>query len=311
MNPGFGPHRAPDQDGTTAHHARTAIAFFAAKVFLLCSLLAPQASAEESSIFRGFLDLRLSDAYITPRGLVVENEGLVFQPLFLLFADLYQSNGPLSQVTAYVGIWNSIHSHVPEGVDSSTSNWNEMDFLSGVDFTIDRDWTVGLSYQYWVSPSDAFESASLLETTVSYGGQFLERSIRGKFSLNPYFKFFVELDNKATVSSTDESYNVEVGFVPRYVFDGYPLSLDMHTFVTFPGDGFYSEDSTVGLFSTGLKVTAPLTSIPKRYGAWSVYAGFRYYYIVNDGILTGNGQLAPGSESRNQAHAIGGVTLAF
>jgi hypothetical protein len=191
-----------------------------------------------------------------------------------------------------------------------------MDFLSGVDFTIDRDWTVGLSYQYWVSPSDAFESASLLETTVSYGGQFLERSIRGKFSLNPYFKFFIELDNKATVSSTDESYYVEVGFGPRYVFEGYPLTIDMHTFVTFPGNGFYSENSTVGLFSTGLKVTAPLTSIPKRYGAWSVYTGFRYYYIVNDGILndgilTGNGQLPPGSESRNQAHALGGVTLAF
>ena len=107
MNPGFGLHWAPDQDGTTVHHARTAIAFVAAKVFLFCSLLAAQASAEESSIFHGYLDLRLSNAYITPRGLVVENEGLVFQPLFLLFADLYQSNGPLSKVTAYVGMWNS------------------------------------------------------------------------------------------------------------------------------------------------------------------------------------------------------------
>jgi hypothetical protein len=107
LNPGFGPHWAPGQNGTTVHHARTAIAFFAATVLILCSLVAVQAGAEESSIFRGFLDLRLSDAYITPRGLVVENEGLVFQPLFLLFADLYQSNGPLSKVTAYVGMWNS------------------------------------------------------------------------------------------------------------------------------------------------------------------------------------------------------------
>jgi|SRR5882724_8374543 len=99
----------------------------------------------------------------------------------------------------------------------------------------------------------------------------------GKWSLNPYLKLFIELPNKATVSSNDETYNVEVGFGPRYVFDGYPLTLDMHTFVTFPGDGFYSQNSTVGLFSTGLKVTAPLTSIPKR---WTTLRAPRWRAIV-------------------------------
>jgi hypothetical protein len=49
----------------------------------------------------------------------------------------------------------------------------------------------------------------------------------------------------------------------------------MWTFLTFPWHGFYSESSTLGLFSTRLKVTALLTSIPKRYGTWSVYAGVR------------------------------------
>jgi hypothetical protein len=64
MNPRLGPHRAPYQHGTSVHHTRTAIAFLAAQVLLLCSLLAAQASAEESSIFYALLDLRLSNAYI-------------------------------------------------------------------------------------------------------------------------------------------------------------------------------------------------------------------------------------------------------
>jgi peptide/nickel transport system ATP-binding protein len=72
-----------------------------------------------------------------------------------------------------------------------------------------------------------------------------------------------------------------------------------------------SESSTVGLFQTGLKVTAPLTSIPERYGKWSLYAGFRYYHIVNDGIADGNRLLPPGSTNRDPVQAIGGVALAF
>jgi hypothetical protein len=311
MNHEFGPYRAPDQHGTTVHHTRTAIAFLAAQLMLLCSLLSVQASAAESSIFHGLLDLRFSNAYITPRGLIVEDEGLVFQPLFLLFADLYQSNGPLSSVTASVGIWNSMHSHVPEGVNSSTDNWNEMDFLSGLAFTFYRDWTFGVSYQYWVSPIDAFASASILDMTFSYSDHFLERVMTGKWSLNPYVRLFIELHNKATVSSTDESYYIELGIGPKYVFDGYPLTLELPTYVTFPGHDFYSESSTLGLVGTGLKVTAPLTSIPERYGKWSLYAGFRYYHFFNDGIVAGNRLLPPGSTNRDPLQAIGGVALAF
>jgi hypothetical protein len=257
------------------------------------------------------LDLPLSNAYITPRGLLVEDEGLVFQPLFLIFADLYKGNGPLSGVTASVGIWNSIHSEVPAGVTSSTENWNEMDFLSGLDFTFYQDFTVGLSYQYWVSPIDAFDSNSVFEMTFGYSDHFFEQVVPGTLSLNPYVRLFIELHNKGTVSSTDESYNMEFGFVPKYVFDGYPLTIEMPTFVTFPGDDFYSESSTIGLFQTGLKVTAPLTSIPERYGTWSLYAGFRYYHLANDGIVDGNRLLPPGSTTRNPVQAIGGVALAF
>ena len=58
------------------------------------------------------LQLDFSDHYITPRGLNVENEGLVFQPLFLVFWDLYSNkSGYLKDVSLTTGVWNSIHSN--------------------------------------------------------------------------------------------------------------------------------------------------------------------------------------------------------
>lgn len=307
----FGQHWPPAPHRTIVHHTRTALVVVAASILLLSGMLAGHARAEESKIFHGLLDLRLSDAYITPRGLIVEDEGLVFQPLFLLFADLYKGDGPLSSVTASVGIWNSVHSKVPAGVNSTTDNWNEMDFLSGLSATFFKDWTFGASYQYWVSPIDAFVSNSVLELQLSYSDHFLENVMPGKWSLNPYVTLFIELHNKATVSSTDESYNIQLGFGPKYVFDGYPLTIEVPTFVTFPGDDFYSESSTLGLFSTGLKVTAPLTSVPERYGKWSLYAGFLYYHLINDGIVAGNRLLPPQSTTRNPVQVIGGIVLEF
>src|SRR3954454_2945100 len=46
---------------------------------------------EAKSRIHALLNLEFSDHYITPRGLNVENQGLVFQPLFLLFTQLYHS----------------------------------------------------------------------------------------------------------------------------------------------------------------------------------------------------------------------------
>src|ERR1700674_5529106 len=53
-----------------------------------------------------------SDHYITPRGLNVEDKGLVVQPLMLLFWKLHGADqGAVSDVTLTTGIWNSLHSH--------------------------------------------------------------------------------------------------------------------------------------------------------------------------------------------------------
>ena len=79
----------------------------------------------------------------------------------------------------------------------------------------------------------------------------------------------------------------------------------------FPDDHFYSQNATVGVFGTGVKVTAPLTFIRERYGKWSVHADLRYYHIVNDGVAAGNSGAPLFTTNRDPVQVVGGLTLAF
>ena len=100
----------------------------------------------------------------------------------------------------------------------------------------------------------------------------------------------------------------EFGFRPKYVFAGYPLKIELPTYFLFPGDDYYSTNSTFGVFGTRLKVTAPLTFISERYGKWSVHADLIYKYLANDGIVAGNAAI---SDTRHPVRIIGGLTLNF
>jgi hypothetical protein len=299
--------------GTIPRYTRMALAWLAAGMLVLAST--PATQAEEPSFVSGVLDFPLSNYYLNPRGLIVEDEGLVFQPSLNLYFNLYQGDGPLSSVTAWLGAWNSVHTKnrpVPPG--TTLPNWNEIDFLSGLSFTFLKDWTASISYQYWMSPANAFSAASLLELQLAYSDHFLADLVQAKMSLNPYVRILIELHNKVTVLSTDESFNVEVGMVPKYVLyvsGSYPLTIELPTFLTFPGNDFYTENSVPGVFGTGLRVTAPLTSVPKRYGIWKVYAGLVYEHLFNDGIVADNLALPPRSTDRDPVQCIGGFNLTF
>src|SRR3982074_1292276 len=88
----------------------------------------------------GVLAFDFSDHYITPRGLNVEDHGLIGQPLLLLFWKLHASNqGPVTAVTLTTGVWNSFHSH-PSGLQPS--RWNEIDPILGLTIRLRHGWTV-------------------------------------------------------------------------------------------------------------------------------------------------------------------------
>jgi hypothetical protein len=285
---------------------------------------APPLEAPPPSLIHGLINLELSNAYITPRGLDVQNKGLVIQPLFLLFFDLYSSKqGPINDVSLTIGDWNSVHTAIA-GSGPHPGHWNETDPLTGITVKFLNDLQFDAFYTAFVSQVDAFKTSQNLDLKLTYRDKFLSNILGEKVvkvSINPYFEFFLETSNKATVAldqaTVQRGYYFQVGVDPTFAFANFPLTIELPTYVNFPSDNFYQNFagkgsvSTLGLFTTELKGTVPLKFIPKGYGNWSVYAGVQYYYLINHGLLDENQVLATSERKRSLWQVHGGLTLVF
>src|SRR5579862_4063334 len=69
--------------------------------------LADAAPAAEQPNIHGFAEVPFKTAYVTPRGLVVENAGLVIQPVAGLVFPIGDF-GAVKGVTVVTGVWNSL-----------------------------------------------------------------------------------------------------------------------------------------------------------------------------------------------------------
>jgi len=240
-----------------------------------------------------------SDHYITPRGLNVENAGLVYQPLLLTFWDLYSDKGGvLTNVSLTAGFWNSFHT---EESGAEPSHWNEFDPILGLTFSFCNDLKFETNYTAFDSMTDSYPTSQHLELKL----KFDDSKWLGDFSLNPYVAYWLELDNKATVvfneASSDESYYFTLGINPS-VMAG-PVKIELPTYVNLCGDNFYQQfdgsggGSGLAVFGTEIKASMPITSIPKEWGSWTGYVGVKYYHLYNDGVLDGNTVLAGGTSN--------------
>ena len=99
-----------------------------ASMLALAAVTMPGAlRAEDSpgSAIHGFADLSFKNDYITPRGLLVTNKGLTTQIDGGLVFDLYSDKtGPLTDLSAVVGIWNDLYS---KQNNKNFGPWNEFD----------------------------------------------------------------------------------------------------------------------------------------------------------------------------------------
>src|SRR5882762_881057 len=73
-------------------------------------LVPPAASAADAgptSRVHALVNFEFSDKYLTPRGMIVQDEGVVFQPLVLGFANVYADKDSfINSATIVGGIWN-------------------------------------------------------------------------------------------------------------------------------------------------------------------------------------------------------------
>jgi hypothetical protein len=253
-----------------------------------------------------------SDHYITPRGLNVENEGVIYQPLLLTFWDLYSDKGGvLSDITLTAGMWSSFHSHES---GANPGNWNEFDPILGLTFSFYDYLKFETNYTAFDSMVDSYPTSHHLELKLKLD----DSKWLGEFALNPYVAYWRELDNKATVTfnqaTSDESYYFTLGLDPT--FKAGPVKFELPTYINLCGNEFYQKfdgsggGSGLAVFGTEIKASMPLTFIPSSWGSWTGYVGVKYYHLYNDGLLDGNTVLAGGtSDDLFQFHT--GISIFF
>jgi hypothetical protein len=261
------------------------------------------------------LQLDFSDHYITPRGLNVENEGMVFQPLFLVFWDLYSTKDKsafLQDVTLTTGVWSSFHTH-KSGADPGY--WNEFDPIGGLAFKLAGGFKLETNYTAFDSMVDSYPTSSHFEAKLSYD----DSALLGAFAIHPYVAFWQELDKKATVTfnpgTSKTSHYFTFGIDPSIDFKSFKI--EFPTYINIVGNNFYQKfDGTGGgsglaVFGTEAKVTVPLTFMPKEAGFWSFYAGVKYYHLNNAGLADGNSVLTPNEHKKDLVQYHAGIAIFF
>jgi len=278
--------------------------------------ISPVVEPPPSPWIHALLKVDVSDHYITPRGLNVENQGLIVQPLFLIFWNLYSNpDGFINDVTLTTGVWTSVHTRTSGPEDG---NWNEVDPIAGLAFKFAKYWQFDVNYTAFESMVSAFPTSQHMELKLSFNdGAYTGNKT---FSINPYVAFWKELSDKATVrfnqATSSESHYFTLGMTPT--IDLKVVKFEFPTFINYTDNDFYQRfdgtggGSGIAVIRTGVQATVPLNFVPKSMGFWSVYAGVKYYHLNNPGLLDGNQVLgADGSRERDLVQFHGGVSIFF
>lgn len=303
-------------------HAATWLAIGLAPT-ILGSALAEEAAP---SRFHAVSNFEFADKYLTPRGMVVHDNGLTFQWLALGLFNLYHGDSFVSDVTLVGGVWNDFCSegvsiHAPFGSTPKTS-WVEIDAIGGVSVSFANQFKLDVTYTVFNMQVLDIGISQHLETKLSYD----DTPYLKAFALHPYLLFWQELQGKATAARVpyavfknqfgpDSSYYFELGVAPGYTIQNLGLKLEAPVRVLLPNSDFYGEyygkGSTVGLYEVGVKATLPLKFVPAGYGFWNVHGGVRYMNFVDDNLQGMQQFNAPGRAIEDSVQVYFGINAFF
>lgn len=271
-------------------------------------------------------NFQFADKYLTPRGMIVHDDGLAFQWLALGLLNVYHADSFISDVTLVGGVWNDFASegvsiHAPFGSQPTTS-YVEIDPIAGVSVSFAKRFKLDVTYTAFVMQVLDIGTTHHLETKLSFDDTPYLKS----FALHPYLLYWQELDGKATAARVpfavfngeagpESSHYFELGIAPGYTFGDTGIKLEAPMRILLPDENFYGEyydkSSFVGLYEVGAKATLPLKFMPAGYGFWNFYAGFRYMKL-EDKNLQGMQQFnAPGKAVDDSAQVYCGLNVFF
>lgn len=243
------------------------------------------------------VNLGISSHYLTPRGMDVSRQGIVFQPMVLAFFDLYKSDEFLNDVTFFGGFWNCFGtSKLPSSDSNGTkkTGWYETDPIAGFSFGFAKNFKLSVTYTDFSMQIYNIPFSQHLETKLSFN----DADYLKAFALNPYVLYWDELSGKA-VSSTDanpkSSFYFDAGVAPSYTFEKcYGLKLEAPCRVLMADSNFYGTGAGgtpfVSLYEFGVKVSMPLTFMPQGYGHWSANIGFKRMGFDNPNLRATQGE---------------------
>jgi hypothetical protein len=250
------------------------------------------AKADEApTMVNALVDLGISSHYLTPRGMDVSRQGVVFQPMVLAFFDLYKSDDFINDVSLVGGFWNCFGtSKLPSSDSNGTkkTGWYETDPIAGVSFGFAKHFKLSVTYTDFSMQIYNIGFSQQLETKLSFDDSDYLKA----FALHPYVLFWDELSGKA-VSSTDKNpesaYYFDAGVAPSYTFDKfYNLKLEAPCRVLMAPPQFYGSGAGatpfVSLYELGVKASAPLTFMPAGYGHWSAAVGYKHMGFTNPNL---------------------------
>jgi len=254
----------------------------------------------------GFGDISVKSDYVTPRGLVVVDDGVTVQVLNGL---VLKSPGG---VTFHAGTWVDLNPGYNKAENITAVN--EFDYFVGVSAFVAPKVEVGAEYSAFISgqPSVAFKPEHNIEFSLKYhdGGK------DSKVTINPYAKLFWAVSSKSStvvLGKAGNTFDVELGMVPTVKTGAVKFS--MPTWVTVgpktywgnTGDGI--KDSNFGVISTGLKAETPLSFLKGGAGA-SVYAQVQYYHLINDNLAVAR-TILTNSTGRDKFVFGAGLSIGF
>jgi len=281
------------------------------------------------------LNVEFSNAYVTPRGMIVHDEGLTIQPLLLAFINLYKGDGFIDSAKIVGGVWNDFSTspvsvHAPWGSPDKT-HYTEIDPIFGVSVGFLKNFTLDVTYTAFVEQILDIGTSNHLDTKLSFN----DTPYLGLFAIHPFFEYWQELTGKATDADVPEavfgpssksgshpapgsSYYFNVGIDPQYTFGPSVLGglkIEAPCSVLLPNERFYGDyygpSSTVGLFELGAKATVPISFIPASYGHWSFHVGFNYFDFVDNNLYHLNEFNAPQRPKRTMYQVYGGFSAFF
>jgi hypothetical protein len=279
------------------------------------------------SRFDALSNFEFSDKYLTPRGMIVHDEGLTFQWLALGLFNLYKGDSFINDVTLLGGVWNDFSTepvsiHAPFGSKPKTS-FVEIDPIASLSTTFAKDFKLDVTYTAFAMQILDIGTSQHLEVKLGYDDS---RYLKA-FALHPYVSYWQELDGKATDAQVPfivfrhqagppSSYYFDIGIDPSHIFTNLGgLKLELPCRVLLPNKDFYGEyydkASTVGLYEVGIKGTLPINFVPQGYGHWGIHAGFRYMNFVDKNLQDLQEFNAPGHSVSDTVQVYGGFSVFF